>query len=119
MKNEDAIQQEIYLAIRNKLETMDSKINGFVFSVPNGGFRNAIEALKLSKTGVRRGVSDLIVLMPSKEVLFLEVKTKDGRQSKEQIEFENTVKSLGFQYHVVRDACDALKIIDNILTINK
>lgn len=55
----------------------------------------------LKSTGMMSGVSDLIVLQPGK-VMFIEVKTPTGRQSKEQARFEKIVGRLGFSYFVVR-----------------
>ena len=49
-----------------------------IFSIPNGGSRNKIEASKLKKTGVTAGIPDLIILMPNKEILFIEMKRQKG-----------------------------------------
>lgn len=49
-----------------------------IFSIPNGGSRNKIEANKLKKTGLTAGIPDLIILMPNKEILFLEMKRQKG-----------------------------------------
>ncbi len=56
-----------------------------------------------------RGLPDIIVVAGG---LFfaLEVKTKIGKQSKEQKEFEANVKKHGGQYHVVRSIEDVQAI---------
>lgn len=54
-----------------------------IFSIPNGGSRNLIEAIKLKKEGLKKGALDLIVLIPNK-IIFLEMKTKKGKVSKDQ-----------------------------------
>lgn len=51
--------------------------------------------------GMRKGVSDIIVLMP-KRVVFVELKSDVGRQRKEQEEFQKIVEGLGFEYYVIR-----------------
>lgn len=38
------------------------KIRGLIFSVPNGGTRNVIEAQQLKATGLTPGIPDLILL---------------------------------------------------------
>jgi hypothetical protein len=65
--------------------------------------------MKLKSTGVVAGVSDLIVLMPNR-CIFVEVKTDIGRQSDKQKEFEEIVKALNFEYHLVRSLEDFIKI---------
>ena len=51
--------------------------------------------------GMRKGVSDIIVLMP-KRVIFVELKSDIGKQRPEQIEFQKIVEGLGFEYYVIR-----------------
>ena len=71
----------------------------YVFSVPNGGSRNVIEAANLKAQGVMAGVSDLILLLPHK-VYFIELKNPNGkgRQSPAQREFEDNVRAYGQEY---------------------
>ena len=73
-----------------------------IFSVPNGGTRNKLEALTLQSTGLRSGVADLIALYPNGKCVFFELKTDKGIQSEVQKDFENVVKALGFDYHICR-----------------
>ena len=102
---EDSIQRMVVNYLR---------INGvFVFAVPNGGTRrNAKEGHNLKLSGVTAGVSDLIILLP-KRVVFVEMKTKEGRQTESQKAFETKVKKLGFEYYVWRDINDAQKFLIN------
>lgn len=68
-----------------------------IFSIPNGGSRNKIEASKLKKTGLTPGIPDLIILMPNKEILFLEMKRqKGGILSPVQKTIIKIIESFGF-----------------------
>ena len=67
-----------------------------IFSVPNGGSRNKIEASKLKKTGLLSGIPDLIILMPNKEVLFLEMKRRKGKLNPSQKKVIPEIENLGF-----------------------
>ena len=68
-----------------------------IFSIPNGGSRNKIEASKFKKTGLLPGIPDLIILMPNKEILFLEMKRqKGGILSPVQKTIIKIIESLGF-----------------------
>ena len=95
---EDQLQQKIIIWFKNEYQ-MHGK--GLIFSVPNGGTRNMLEAKKLKQTGAMAGVSDLIVLLPSK-CLFVELKIEKGIQSDKQKEFQEIVTNLGFEYKLIR-----------------
>lgn len=95
---EDQLQQQIIIWFKNEYQ-MHGK--GLIFSVPNGGSRNMLEAKKLKQTGAMAGVSDLIVLLPSK-CLFIELKAEKGIQSEVQKKFESKVNLLGFDYYLIR-----------------
>ena len=72
-----------------------------VFAVPNERKRTAAQAVRAKNMGVRAGVSDLVVLMEDR-VIFLEVKSKGGRQTPKQKDFMNAVRTLGFEYYLVK-----------------
>lgn len=101
-QNEDKLQQEIVIWFTNNHCLKHQKPRCSIFSVPNGGSRNVIEAKRLKATGMKAGVSDLIVLMPPRTIIFIELKTEKGSQSDAQKEFEQTVTDLGFEYHLIR-----------------
>ena len=95
---EDQLQQKIVIDFRNR----NLKNDNLIFSIPNGGSRNPIEALKLKKTGTLAGVSDLIIMVPNR-IIFLELKTESGIQSEVQKNFQNKVEALGFEYLLIRN----------------
>lgn len=76
-----------------------------IAAIPNGGQRSALEAKIMKGEGVLAGFSDLVIIA-DRSVLFVEVKTKDGRQSKLQKKFQADVERLGFQYFICRSLQD-------------
>lgn len=62
------------------------ELDKMLFSVPNGGKRNVIEASIMKAEGTVSGVSDLILLVPSGifNSLCIEMKHGKGKQSKTQ-----------------------------------
>ena len=64
-------------------------------------------------TGLLSGVSDLIVILPSR-ILFIECKNETGKQQHTQIEFMQSITSLGFEYHVVRSLKDFQILINKV-----
>jgi hypothetical protein len=79
VREEDQIQKAIF----QHLETRSAP-DVFAFAVPNGGFRRPIEAKILKGLGVKSGVPDLIIVK-SGATYALELKTKTGKLSENQI----------------------------------
>ena len=73
--------------------------NYLIFSVPSEATHNNVNYYK--GLGLISGVSDTIVVLPNK-VLFVEFKSSAGRQSQPQKEFQHTIESLGYEYHLIR-----------------
>lgn len=84
------------------------------FSVPNGGLRNKITARILKAEGALPGVSDLILVLPNKTV-FIEMKTKKGKQSEHQKEFECKIDQLGGYYFVCRSLDDFIELLNALI----
>jgi hypothetical protein len=98
--NENLIQQEIFIWFNNNYCLKSDKNRCMIFSVPNDSI-NAIETKRKINTGLLKGASDLIVILPNK-VLFVEIKTEKGVQSGNQKDFQNRIEVLGFEYYVIR-----------------
>lgn len=88
-----------------------------LFAVPNGGSRHKIEAANMKRQGVKAGVADVILQIPKKGFasLCLEFKTKTGRQSKEQREYQRQVEMAGSKYVVVRSVEEAIFVMKKYL----
>lgn len=78
------------------------KYSKLLFSVPNGGSRNVIEAKRLKREGVVAGVADILFLKPNKDYPFLciEMKHGKGKQSENQKEWQKEVEAIGGKYVV-------------------
>lgn len=79
------------------------------FAVPNGGLRDEVTAVALNEEGLKRGVSDIIVLKSNRKYgsLCIEMKTKSGRQRPEQKQWEKDCKLIGgAQYKICRSLRD-------------
>lgn len=114
-KNEEAeIQTEFFNQVNLFFPFIPEKL---LFAVPNGGSRNKIEAVNLKRQGVKSGVSDVLLLIPKKGFasLCIEFKTKTGRQSKEQKEFQQQVERCGSKYVIVRSVKQAIDEVKEYL----
>lgn len=77
----------------------------------NNKAKNKIEGNQMKAKGVVAGVSDFIYLAKNGKVLFIELKTDEGKQSKEQKEFEQIAKDRGHLYFVVRSVKEFFDLI--------
>lgn len=75
-----------------------------LFSIPNGGRRDAITGALLKKEGAVAGVADLMLLKANATYhgLFIEMKTNEGYQSREQKEFQRIAEEARYCYIVCR-----------------
>ena len=89
----------------------------YMFAIPNGGSRDVREAVNLKRQGVKRGVSDIFVPMPTQNYhgLFLELKVGKNKPTKEQIDFLKFVNSVGYCGVVCYGFEEAVTTIQNYL----
>lgn len=111
---EDQLQASCILWMNNTYCLKFHEPRLMIFAVPNGGIRNKIEAMKLKATGLLAGVSDLIVLLPFGDSLYIELKIETGRQSPAQIEFQQRVEKLGHLYFICRSLDEFKEIINSV-----
>lgn len=98
--NEERLQQEIVIWFNNNYCLKNNNPRCMVFSIPNDS-SNFMETKRKVNTGLLRGVSDLILIIPNK-IIFVELKRENGKQSEAQKEFEARVTALGFEYYLIR-----------------
>ena len=79
----------------------------------NNNSHNAIKGALNRSMGVISGVADMTFLY-KKTTTFLEFKTKIGKQSKKQIDWEKVVTFHNFDYHIIRSFDQFTNIIKNI-----
>ena len=93
------------------------ELQGLLFAVPNGGRRDAVTGAKLKAEGVIAGVSDLMLLVPSKGhgALLIEMKTERGRQTAEQKRWQAIVERMNYKYVVCRSLDEFQRVINEYL----
>ena len=108
------IQSEFFDQVKIFFPRIPEKL---LFAIPNGGSRNKLEAINLKRQGVKRGVADVLLLIPrcGFASLCLEFKTKTGKQSDDQKEFQEQAENCGSKYVIVRSVKDAIDEMKNYL----
>ncbi len=113
-------EHDLQVALINYCDTMKLIYPdwGLIFAIPNGGFRNIIEASRLKKEGVRAGIPDLFLAVPNCGFsgLFLELKNgKKGKISKSQDYWLKTLSNKGYQIVIAYSLDEAIKAISDYL----
>lgn len=75
--------------------------------IPNGERRDAVTGAKLKRMGTRAGAADFLVIVGGR-VMWLEIKTRDGKHSAAQIQFAAEADQAGASYRTARSTGDAL-----------
>jgi hypothetical protein len=90
----------------------------WLFAVPNGGKRSGSTAATMQRTGLKKGVLDLLLLYPSHHYHGLAIELKYGRNkpSKEQQDFIWHHEPLGYRCVVCWSWLDAKREIINYLS---
>lgn len=110
--SEDKLQAECYQWAHNTY----AELRGTLFSVPNGGYRNKIEVMKMKATGLTSGVPDMLCVYGGK-LTAIELKNgANGVLSREQKELHLIWAKNGHYVHVCRSAGDWINVIEKILS---
>lgn len=110
-------EHHIQCACVNWFRYQYPEYRSLLFAVPNGGARSKATAGRLKAEGVVAGVADLLLLVPScgYHGLCIEMKTKTGKQSDSQKEWQKEVKKKGYKYVVCRSLDEFIEIIDEYI----
>lgn len=93
--------------------------NVLCFAIPNGGARSALTGAMLKAEGVVAGVPDLMIAVP-KNVhagLFVEMKVKPNRPSKEQVQVIRRLEDVGYKVAVCYSFDEFVNVVDDYLAL--
>jgi len=88
----------------------------FFFSVPNeavGGGPKAVRRMtRYKKMGLYPGMADIVIMDADQKAYFLEIKTEEGRMSRNQKDLQEFCASIGWSYAVARSIQDVVEILE-------
>ena len=89
----------------------------WMFAIPNGGLRNKATAVRMKSEGVKAGVWDIFLPVPSGQYhgLFIEMKWGKNTLTPAQKEFGDYATQQGYCCKVAYSAEEAIEIIDEYL----
>ena len=96
------------------------------FAIPNGTFlsgtalQRAKQMNRLKKEGLKNGVPDLCLLFEGGKSVYIEMKkAKGGTVSKDQKEWLERLRVLGFDAYVCKGAAEAIEVVKKYLKDDK
>lgn len=91
--NEESIQISVFDWLRLYPDIYDH-----VYHFANESKRSPRYGATLKKMGLKRGVSDIFIALPFRGFIgaWIEIKTKEGRATKEQLDFLEKMEKLGY-----------------------
>jgi hypothetical protein len=96
-----------------------SKFKRFIMHFPNEGKRSLRYGAFMKSLGMRKGVSDLFIAIPSHGFggAWIELKSENGKLSSEQQVFLNDMKAQNYFTNVCYSTNDAIQIIEWYLEV--
>jgi hypothetical protein len=108
-------EYKVQIEVCKFLRYMQDKYQFRYFHVPNEGNRTLKNKFLLVKMGLKSGCPDLIIEFPGGRIVYIELKSKTGRLSNNQILwYENSVK-LKTPHYILKG--DFSKIKDELYSI--
>lgn len=88
-----------------------------LYHTPNEGKRSYITAARMKAEGMRKGVPDIVLAVPSSGygALYIELKTAKGRVSREQLDFLSLLDRCGNKAVLCRGWVAAKAVIEEYL----
>lgn len=97
-----------------------SKMNIIFYHVPNGGYRDYLEAVKFKRMGVKAGVPDICIPIARKghHGLYIELKRVRGSSiSDTQKWWLDELKRQGYDVFVAKGAADLIEYVKNYMGV--
>jgi hypothetical protein len=125
VRRREPLEDQIQAAVIAHVKYLPDRPNVICIHVPNGGYRHKTTGARLKAMGVRPGVADLEFHwsagcifdehikreLPAAHVLYLELKTRTGKQSEAQTEFQREAELAGAMYRIAYDLDEALEVL--------
>lgn len=93
----------------------------FLYATPNGGMRNIVVATRLKREGVKRGVPDVFLPVPTAQYhgLYIEMKFGKNKMSPEQLVFKAYCEKVGYCFACCYYWVDAKDVIVKYLSLTE
>lgn len=113
----DPTEAQIQMAFVDYVRYKHPRVEECLIHIPNEGRRSLREGAKQKRLGLTRGVSDLFFAQPlgNYSGLWIEVKTKAGRVTKEQVAFCALMNKSGYLARVVRSLEEAIELFESYI----
>lgn len=118
MKSREAQEQAVVISWCKMQENKYPSLKN-IYAIPNGGYRNKLEASNLKKQGVKSGVPDLHLAYPSGcyHGLYIEMKWGRNKPTPNQNDWIDRLTKARYQVEVCWSSEEAINVIKRYLGI--
>ena len=111
------IEEDMQISCVRWFEYKYKRLSLLLHHSPNGGKRNAREGARFKAMGTRAGFPDLMLCVPCNgyHALFLELKTKTGKQQASQKQMQEALESVDYKYVVCHSMDEFISEINDYL----
>ena len=112
-RRDEEHQHQVALFDWARMAAQTIPVLDLLYAIPNGGARSAVVGARLKAEGVKAGMQDVCLPVPRSHwaSLYVELKTKDGKVSKEQLDKMAALERAGNLVAVCRGWLEARKTI--------
>ncbi len=113
LKSGELSEESIHKTVMHRIK-LDPFLNRYIIHIPNEGKRSPVFGKRLKDLGLRKGVWDLQILLARQGYIgaWIELKSKQGRLTPEQIVFGNDMREQNYYTAVCKTIEEAIKVID-------
>lgn len=118
MRSREAQEQAVVISWCKMQENKYPALKN-IYAIPNGGYRNKIEAKNLKLQGVKSGVPDLHLAYPNSfyHGLYIEMKWGKNKPTQNQEAWINGLSVAGYKCEVCWSSKEAIAVIKDYLGI--
>ena len=108
---ENVLQSNCYIWLHNNYPDLRGLL---CYNLSNS--KNRVDGAKNKALGLQAGSSDMVFYYKSKAYM-IEMKTKIGKQSKVQKNWQDTVKAQGFEYVIIKSLEEFQNYIKSVIEL--
>ncbi|HBI92754.1 MAG TPA: VRR-NUC domain-containing protein [Terrisporobacter glycolicus] len=120
MKSREAQEQAVVISWCKMQENVYPAVKN-IYAIPNGGYRNKIEAKNLKLQGVKSGVPDLHLAYPNSfyHGLYIEMKWGKNKPTENQEDWIKRLSAVGYKCEICWSSEEAIEVIKQYLNIKE
>jgi len=112
MTEENLLEHQIHSRTAKQLDCLAPLLKFLWFSVPNEGHRSGRFGARLKSMGMKAGVTDINIVKDGGGYFGIELKTRKGKQSAVQKDWQARCEELHIPYYLCRSVNEVITVLE-------